>query len=88
MERDKWYHTRLIAFESMRGSHLASKSLPRSIDAYLPLDKNKSKKSKVSDIQKENWELEMTEYERKVASGEIEDARIKWKNRIEQFNKK
>ena len=88
MERDKWYHTRLIAFESMRGSHLNPKGLPRSIDAYFPLDGKQKQKSKVSELQKENWQNQMDEYERKVSSGEIEDARIKWKKRIEQFNGK
>ncbi len=88
MEKDKWYHTRLIAFESMRGSHLNPKGLPRTIDAYFPIDKKHKSKSKVSKIQKEIWQKEMDEYERKVSSGEIEDARIKWKKRIEQFNGK
>lgn len=72
----------------MRGSHLDPKGLPRSIDAYFPLDDKKRNKSKVSELQQENWRKEMAEYERKVASGEIEDARIKWKKRIEQFKRK
>lgn len=86
MEKDKWYHTRLIAFESMRGSHLNPKGLPRSIESYLPIDKNQRNKSKVLEAQQKAWKNQMDEYERKVSSGEIEDARIKWKKRIEQFN--
>ena len=43
MERNKWEHTRLIAFESKVGSHLDYKTLPRSIEDYLPLGGKKSK---------------------------------------------
>ena len=38
MEKEKWRHTRLIAFEARIGSHLDPKGLPKSIDAYMPLD--------------------------------------------------
>lgn len=41
MEKEKWRHTRLIAFESRIGSHLDPKGLPKSIDAYMPLDVKK-----------------------------------------------
>jgi len=43
MEKAKWEHTRLIAFESKVGSHLDPKTLPRSIEDYLPLEGRKSK---------------------------------------------
>lgn len=45
MDREKWRHTRLIAYEARIGSHLNPKSLPANIEAYMPL-KSKKRKSK------------------------------------------
>jgi hypothetical protein len=64
MEREKWKHTRLIAYEAKIGSHLNPKSLPRSIEAYMPLGKDgKKRKSRVTPEMKALYEQRMKEYE-------------------------
>lgn len=80
MERERWKHTRLVAFYSMIGSHLDTKKLPKSIDSFLPIDGDKPK-SRVTDAQREDFETAMKEYEEQVARGEIEDIRLKYKNK-------
>ena len=60
IEKEKWRHTRLIAFESKIGSHLNPKSLPRTIEKYLPLD-GKGKR-KVSNEIRELYERRIAEY--------------------------
>lgn len=60
IEKEKWRHTRLIAFESRIGSHLNPKSLPRTIEKYLPLDGKR--KRKVSNEIRELYERRMAEY--------------------------
>lgn len=64
MEKEKWKHTRLIAFESKIGPHLNPKTLPRSIENYMPLD---GKKSKVSPEMRELYKKRMEEYNAKKA---------------------
>lgn len=68
MEKEKWRRTRLIAFESRIGSHLNPKSLPRSIEGYLPLDKKR--KSRVSPEMKELYKKRRAEYDAKKAANE------------------
>lgn len=46
MERERWRHTRLIAYESRIGSHLNPKSLPTNIESYMPLERGKKKNKK------------------------------------------
>ena len=65
IEKEKWRHTRLIAFESKIGSHLNPKTLPRSIERYMPL--NEKKKSVVSDEIKKLYIQRMAEYNAKKA---------------------
>lgn len=61
MEREKWKHTRLISFESLRGSHVNPKGLPRTVERYMPL---KTKvKSKITTEQREMYHQRMEEYE-------------------------
>ena len=60
IEKEKWRHTRLIAFESKIGSHLNPKSLPRTIEKYLPLDGKR--KRKISNETRELYERRMAEY--------------------------
>jgi hypothetical protein len=60
IEKEKWRHTRLIAFESKIGSHLNPKSLPRTIENYLPLDGKR--KRKVSNEIRELYERRIAEY--------------------------
>jgi len=79
MERNKWEHTRLIAWESKIGSHLDPKKLPKSIDSYLPLNGKQKRKSKVSDEMRALYEEELKKYEERVSRGEIEDVRLKYK---------
>lgn len=43
MELEKWRKVRLIAFEARVGSHVDPKTLPRTIEQYMPLDKEKKK---------------------------------------------
>lgn len=64
MEKEKWRHTRLIAFESKIGAHLNPKTLPRSIERYMPLNE---KKSVVSDEIKKLYIQRMAEYNAKKA---------------------
>ena len=68
MERNKWEHTRLIAFEAKVGSHLDYKTLPRSIEDYLPLDGNQSKTKSVEHQQA----MEALRRERAEAKARIE----------------
>lgn len=68
MERNKWEHTRLIAFEAKVGSHLDPKTLPRSIEEYLPLD---GKKSKTKSIEHQQA-MEALRQERAEAKARIE----------------
>ena len=68
MERNKWEHTRLIAFESKVGSHLDYKTLPRSIEDYLPLG---GKKSKTKSIEHQQA-MEALRRERAEAKARIE----------------
>ena len=42
MEKEKWRHTRMIAYEARIGSHLDPKSLPRTIEQYMPIDGKKT----------------------------------------------
>ena len=42
MEREKWRKVRLIAFEARVGSHVDPKTLPRTIEQYMPLDGKKT----------------------------------------------
>lgn len=68
MERNKWEHTRLIAFESKVGSHLDHKTLPRSIEDYLPLEGRKSKTKSIEHQQA----MEALRKERAEAKARIE----------------
>ena len=65
MEKEKWRHTRLIAFESKIGAHLNPKSLPRSIEKYMPL--SDKKKPQISSEVKELFAQRMAEYNEKKA---------------------
>ena len=51
MEKEKWRHTRLIAYEARIGSHLDPKGLPKTIDSYMQLDTKK--KNRKFDMAKE-----------------------------------
>lgn len=68
MERAKWEHTRLIAFESKVGSHLDYKTLPRSIEDYLPLEGKQSKTKSVEHQQA----MEALRRERAEAKARVE----------------
>lgn len=68
MERNKWEHTRLIAWESKVGSHLDYKTLPRSIEEYLPLGGQRSKTRSVEHQQA----MEALRRERAEAKARIE----------------
>ena len=52
MEKEKWKHTRLIAYEARIGSHLDPKTLPKTIENYLPLETRK-KNRKFDDAKEE-----------------------------------
>ncbi|MDD2300632.1 MAG: hypothetical protein PHU69_13480 [Fermentimonas sp.] len=68
MERNKWEHTRLIAFESKVGSHLDYKTLPKSLNDYLPLD---GKQTKTKSIEHQQA-MEALRRERAEAKARIE----------------
>lgn len=48
IENNSWKKFRLVAWESMIGAHLDPKSLPKTIESFLPLGEPKKYKSKVS----------------------------------------
>lgn len=50
-EKNDWLKVREIAYNSLIGSHLDPKKIPKSKERYMPLDGNSEKK--VSDKQKE-----------------------------------
>ena len=53
MDRNKWEHTRLIAFESKVGSHLNPAKLPKTLNEYINLDGTNAGRKRAS---KENLE--------------------------------
>ena len=62
MEREKWRHTRLIAWEAKTGSHLDPKTLPKTIEQYLPIDgKSKRKRNAQFETAKEEMRRERAE---------------------------
>lgn len=44
MEKEKWRRARMIAFNAMIGSHLDHKKLPKSEEAFLPLEEKQQKR--------------------------------------------
>ena len=66
MEREKWRHTRLIAWEAKTGSHLDPKTLPKTIEQYLPIDgKSKRKRNEAFETAKEEMRKERAELNKK-----------------------
>ena len=43
MEKEKWRKVRTIAFNAMIGSHLDPKKLPKSEEAFMPLENKKKR---------------------------------------------
>lgn len=74
IEKEKWRHTRLIAFESKIGSHLNPKSLPRTIEKYLPLDGKR--KRKVSKEIRELYERRIAEYNEAKAKAKAKQPKV------------
>jgi hypothetical protein len=61
IETEKWRRARMIAFNARIGSHLSAKSLPKSEEQFLPLDR-RQKKSTVTEEMKELFRRRMNEY--------------------------
>lgn len=55
MQKEKMYHTRLIAYYGMIGSHLDPKRLPKNIDSFMSIENEILKKS--SNLDDETKEL-------------------------------
>ena len=63
METEKWKRARMVAFNARIGSHLDSKSLPKSEEQFLPLEKRTAKRILgVSDETKDLFKQRMKEY--------------------------
>lgn len=59
-QKDKWEHTRFIAYHAMIGSHLKPSAIPKTLENFLPLGKGKAKK--VSNEVRERFFQEYKEY--------------------------
>lgn len=61
MQKNEWFKIREIAWASLVGSHQDPKKLPKSKEAFMPLNGNKPKQG-VSEAQKEAFRKAMQEY--------------------------
>lgn len=68
MDRNKWEHTRLNSWYAMVGSHLDYKTLPKSINEFLPLD---GKQTKTKSIEHQQA-MEALRRERAEAKARVE----------------
>lgn len=60
MTRDKWKHTRFIAYHAYISSNISMKLIP-SMENFLPLEKDR-KIARVSDEQRQTMLIEYQEY--------------------------
>lgn len=60
MQKNEWFKIRELAWASLVGSHQDPKKMPKSKEAFMPLD-SKPKRG-VSDAQKEAFKLAMQQY--------------------------
>lgn len=70
MQKERLMHTRMIAYYSMIGSHLDPKGLPKSIDKFMPIGRNKSK---VPPEMKELFKQRMREYNEAMRIHELKN---------------
>ena len=78
MQKERLRHTRLIAWSAQIGSHLDPKTMPKSIDQFMPIEdeRKKKRKSKVSDEMRAIFEQRMREYNEAVALKEKQETEI------------
>ena len=77
MQKEKMYHTRLIAYYGMIGSHLDPKKLPKNIDSFMSIENEMSKKS--SNLDDETRELFLkrkAEYEAQLKKEEKDECKF------------
>ena len=63
MQREKMYHTRLIAYYAMKGSHFDPMRLPKNMDSFLRIESNSKKSSNLDDETRELFRMRKAEYE-------------------------
>ena len=61
MQKDKWQHTRFIAYRTTIAPYLNPKFIPKTINKFMPLD-NEPRESEVSDETKDHFKEHFRKY--------------------------
>jgi len=69
MQLRDWEKVRQIAWSSFIGSHQDPKKMPKTIDKFMSLDFGETKKTGVSEAQKERFLSVYSEYIKQVKNG-------------------
>ena len=76
MQKERLRHTRLIAWSAQIGSHLHQNSIPKSIEQFMPIDGERTRRRGMSEKMKSLAQKRMDEYNEAIRLRDLKQKQL------------